>query len=168
MDFFELIKSRHSVRSFDSRPVGEALIEKILDAARLAPSAKNTQPWRFFVALDKGAKEKVVKTMAAHNQWAMDAGAIIVVLADMDYGHKKETKNYLIDIGLCLENLLLAAEDVGLGACPCTNFQNELLDKELGLPSNLNSIVVVAVGHKKGEPEIHEKKSVQEVVWPPQ
>ncbi len=165
MNLSELIKNRHSVRSFDPKKVDDSLVEKILESARLSPSAKNTQPWKFFIAQSTDAKDKVMKAMAKRNQWAKDAGVIFVILADMNHAYKKENKNYLIDIGLCLENMLLTAEDIGLGACACTGFENDILDKELELPQNLKSVVVVPVGYKKEEPEKHEKNSLQDIVW---
>ncbi|MCX8189933.1 MAG: nitroreductase family protein [Candidatus Diapherotrites archaeon] len=162
----KIIVKRSSVRAFDnSKKIPKTKIMKILKAGTLAPSARNSQPWRFYVAISEEAKTKVCEAMAERNPWAKEANAIIVLLADKNFAVRPDEKKYYIDIGLCLENILLEAVNQGLGACACTAFDKELLTKALGLPEHLEAVVVVPLGYEaKGKKFAEMKRKYGEIV----
>ncbi|MEM4598936.1 MAG: nitroreductase family protein [Candidatus Diapherotrites archaeon] len=158
-DFEKVIEKRISVRAFDnSKKVPMQKIKKILRAGTLAPSARNSQPWRFYVAVSENARAKICEAMAQRNPWAKEAGAIIVVVADKNAAFKPEEKKYYIDIGLCLENILLEVVNQGLGACACTAFDKEMLTKALALPEHLEAVVVVPLGYEAKGKKFEEVK----------
>ncbi|MCD6247716.1 MAG: nitroreductase family protein [Candidatus Diapherotrites archaeon] len=148
-EILEAIRKRASVRAYDkSKEVSKEQIEAILEAARLAPSARNTQPWAFYVAESDEAKAKVMKAMSEHNAWANEASVLLVVCADLRNVYRLEEKKYYVDIGLCLENILLEIVNQGLAACPCAAFDKERLARVLQLPEHLEPLIIVSVGYE--------------------
>ena len=126
MDFLQLVQARQSDRSYDKeRPVEPEKLERILEAARLAPSACNAQPWRFVVITDKELAQKAGKAAAGlgMNKFAKDAPVHILVVEESAnitslLGGKVKGKHFpLIDIGIVAAHIALAAEAEGLGSC---------------------------------------------------
>jgi len=109
MDAIECLKTRRSVRSFADKEIPANVIEDIIDAGRLAPTANNLQPWEFIVVTDKETRKKI----AALTDWGKfiaEAGACIVVLS-------KDTKYYIEDGSAATQNIMLAAWAHGIGTC---------------------------------------------------
>lgn len=160
-EILDAIRKRASIRAYDkSKKVNKEQIEAILEAARLAPSARNTQPWAFYIAESDEAKAKVMKAMSEHNAWANEASILIVLCADLRNAYRLEEKKYYIDIGLCLENLLLEVVNQGLAACPCAAFDKEKLARLLELQEYLEPVIIIPVGYEaKGKllEELREK-----------
>lgn len=156
MDLFDAVRERHSARAFSERPVEREKIDKMLEAGSFAPSAVNSQPWRFYVAESGDARGKVLKALMGFNSWAVHAPVLVIVMADLKNAYRKEQKNYKIDIGLCLENMMLAAEALGLGSCPCAGFDGKKLSEELGLPDYLEPEIILPVGYELGGKEAGE------------
>ena len=122
--FFELIEKRESCRSFDSRPVDKALLCRMIEAARLSPSACNSQPWHFTVFTGEKKEELARCTQRlGMNKFSSDAPALIVVseekatLAATIAGAVKDQEFAQIDIGLATAHLCLAATALGLSTC---------------------------------------------------
>ncbi len=109
MEFMEVIKKRRSIRKYKSDPVSQEDIDYILEAARLAPSWANTQCWKFIVVTDPKVKEDLA---SAGNSWIAQAPVIIVACADPSKpGTKRDQPYYMLDIGIAMEHLVLAAAD---------------------------------------------------------
>lgn len=160
MNVFEAIKKRHSTRAFSGKSVEKEKINRVLEAGSYAPSAVNSQPWRFYIAESEKAKQKVIRAMMPFNSWVKHAPVLIVVMADLRNAYGKEQKNYKVDIGLCLENMMLEAEELGLGSCACAGFDAEKLSRELALPEFLEPIIVLPIGYElsgKGFEELDKK-----------
>jgi len=176
METLEAIEKRHSVRDFLDKEVENEKIISILDAAIRAPSGMNRQPWHFLVITEEENKKNVLSAIASYNRWMSKAPVIIIALADSSafYG-REEQKTYLLDIGLAIENLLLAATDLGLGACVTIGFFAEKLQKALKIPNRFIPIAVIPVGYESNEKfadilikgvthSINRKKNFEEVV----
>ena len=148
MDVFEAIKKRKSVRSFEDKPVSKETLTKLLDAARVAPSAKNAQPWHFIVITDKKKREELSKGMFA--KWLHNAPVVIAACGD----EKASSKWFLVDTALALENMVLAATGEGLGTCVVGSFDESDVKKILGIPESLRVVALLAVGYA------NEKQSV--------
>ncbi len=152
MEFFETVEKRHSVRDFDAaREVAQDLVEEMLRCACLAPSAGNVQPWRFHVVRDPGVKGALAR--AALGQ-ACVAGApvVIVVGADLEahaasYGRRGVELYSIQDTAAAVENMLLAAASLGLGACWVGAFREEEAARALGLPPDVRPLAIVPVGY---------------------
>ena len=109
MDFFEVIKQRKSVREYSEKTIEKKLIENIIDAGRLAATARNEQPWEFIVTCDKEILKKIC-AICPNGPFIKDANCLIAVFS-------KNTKYYLEDCSASTQNMLLAIEALGLGAC---------------------------------------------------
>lgn len=142
MDFSELIKQRQSDRKYDTtRSVDRNLIIKCLEAARLAPSACNSQPWKFVVVDDKELLPQMASAAASMgmNKFAAEAPVIVaVVLEKMNFtarlGSVIKDKEYnLLDVGIAVEHFCLQASELGLGTCIMGWFDEKKVAKLLGI-----------------------------------
>ena len=160
-DFLELASSRQSDRAYDkTRVVEREKLERILEAARLSPSACNAQPWRFVVVTDPELSVKVGKATAGlgMNKFAKDAPVHILIVEDSAnisslLGSKIKDKHFpLIDIGIAAAHITLAAEAEGLGSCILGWFDEKELKKLLGIPSSKRLLLDRTIGYPvKGE-----------------
>jgi nitroreductase len=175
VDFAAIITARHSVRDFADRPVDHDVLQKVLDAAALAPSALNEQPWRFYVA-EGETRAKVGQVMAQSTvyladymellgperyeeacRWYTDlGGAPIVVGITMPRTEDVPTLiQRCISIGAATQNVLLAVTDAGLGACMVTfsYWVRDELGEAFGLEDDRVVVGLVVVGHPRGVAE---------------
>ena len=156
MDALEAIRRRRTVRSFTGAAIPRGDLETIVDAARLAASGYNRQPWDFIVVTDGGMIEQL--KIAA--QWMEKAGAIIAVVLD------PATKYWLEDGSAAVENMLLAATALGYGACWLEGYTLPLESQFkalLGVPDDKRLLTLVPIGVPVEWPT-KEKKSLQEVI----
>ena len=144
----ENIFERRSVRKFTSEPVSDKQIEKLLRAAMVAPSAKNVQPWRFVVIRDK----KILEEMAPKMPYArLETATVAIVVCGDVSGYNKFWEH---DCSAATENLLLAAQALGLGAVWTAASDEErapIVAEALGLPENIRPLCIVPVGYPDGE-----------------
>jgi len=149
MEFYEVIKTRRSIRSYKSEAVSEAVLDRILDAARIAPSGSNRQPWRFIVVRDPTVKAEVVKYCG--NQAFIGEAPVIIVACGLDIGYNRggwmEDKSVVMDVTIAFTQMILAARAEGLGTCWIGLFENEPLKKLLGIPEEYNIAAVTPLGY---------------------
>jgi nitroreductase len=149
MEFYDVIKTRRSIRSYKSEPVSEAVLDRILDAARIAPSGSNRQPWRFIVVRDPAVKTDVVKHCG--NQAFIGEAPLIIVACGPDIGYNRggwmEDKSVVMDVTIAFAQMILAARAEGLGTCWIGLFENEPLKQLLGLPDEFNIAAVTPLGY---------------------
>lgn len=156
MEVLEAVRTRRSIRSFDSRPVSDEDVIKILDAGRLAPSGGNRQAWSF-IYVENPQVLRMVKNCSTG--FYGDAPAAIVV------GMQNGVRSIgLLDIGFAVENMLLAAHSLGLGGCAIGSFNREAVKKIVSAPENWEPILVVSLGYPDVTPPTPSKKSLSEVV----
>jgi nitroreductase len=144
MDVFEAIKSRRSIRAYASTPVPEEDLNKILEAARLAPSAENIQPWYFIVVTDQEKKKQIAES-GFFAGFIKEAPILIVGCGD----RKASPRWYEIDVAIAMQNMVLAATAEGLGTCWVGSFDEELVRKLLKIPEHLEIIALLAVGYPR-------------------
>jgi nitroreductase len=151
MDLFDVIARRRSVRQFmPDRAVGDDQLKRILEAATMAPSAGNAQCWKFIVVHNKKLK-KTLATEAGHQLFIDQAPLILVVCADLEkagekYGARGRSTYALQETAAAIENMLLAAEALGLGACWIGSFDETKAAEILDLPKHLRPVAIVPVG----------------------
>ena len=155
-DFLELVKARQSDRAYDTtRAVEPEKLECILEAARLAPSACNAQPWKFVVVTDKELSQKVGKATAGlgMNKFAKDAPVHILVVEESAnitslLGGKVKNKHFpLIDLGIAAAHITLAAESEGLGSCILGWFDEKEIKLLTGIPASKRLVLVITIGY---------------------
>lgn len=168
MDIFDIFKLRRSIRSFTSEDVSEEQIEKIIDAARWAPSAGNIQPWEFVIIRRPEIKRKIAK--AALNQiFIEEAPAVIVVCADevrsgRVYGSRGVNLYCIQDTAAAIENMLLAICALGLGACWVGAFNEDDVRRTLNIPRGLRPVAIIPIGHPAEKPTPPRKRALKEII----
>lgn len=168
MDIFDIFKLRRSIRAFTSKEVSEEEIEKILEAARWAPSAGNIQPWEFIVVRRPDIKREIAR--AALNQtFIEEAPVVIVVCADEArssrvYGSRGATLYCIQDTAAAIENMLLAVCALGLGACWVGAFYEEEVRRILKIPRGLRPVAIIPIGHPAESPRPPHKRPLKEIV----
>jgi nitroreductase len=166
MDVFEAIEKRRSIRKYEPAPIPNEKLDKILEAARLAPSASNVQPRHFIVVTDEERKKAVSAGMFA--RFLRQAPVVIVACGD----EKKSPKWYPIDVSIAVENMVLAATGEGLGTCWIGSFDENKVRAVLKIPKNLRVVVLLALGYPSGKEGlgskvlrlVRKRKSLDEIV----
>ncbi|MBU4031449.1 MAG: nitroreductase family protein [Candidatus Thermoplasmatota archaeon] len=143
MEFFETVKSRKSVRAYDDRPVPDDVLAKILESARLSPSAKNLQPWHFIVVRDPAKRAAL-----SEGTWAKFLKDTPVVIVGCGDGKASPHWN-TIDTSIALQTLVLAATAEGLGTCWVGSFDVEKVKALLKIPENYDVICLIALGYER-------------------
>ena len=156
----ELIERRKSVRKYQSEKIPREKIERILEAARLAPSACNSQPWSFVVADAEPIRTRLAQAafsgIYAMNNFAMQAPVLIAVQTERSkfvaaLGGKFRGIQYsLVDIGIACAFISLAAEAEGIGSCLLGWFDEKAVKKVLGLPRNVKIDIMISMGYDAG------------------
>ena len=146
----DLLWQRKATRAISGRPVEPEKVEAVLQAARLAPSCRNNQPWRFLVLDEPQALEKARATLIEGNRWAATAPLLVVAYSrpDLDCRARDGREFYLFDLGLAVENLMLQATELDLVARPMAGFSQRRLKPAFGIPDEYVVAVVVAVGYE--------------------
>jgi len=147
MDFYEAVKKRVSVRSFLDRSVEEEKLNRILEAARLAPSARNLQEWRFIIVRDPGIRRRLVPA-AAGQGFVGEAPVIIVGCADTDeHVMRCGEKCYPIDVAIAMEHIALAAAAEGMGTCWIGAFYQDQVKMILNIPDEIKVVELMTLGY---------------------
>lgn len=165
MDVFEAIQERRSIRAYQDTPVPREKLEKILEAARLAPSAGNVEPWHFIAVTDREKRKIFSKDRAA--KFLSEAPVVIVACGDK----KASPKWCVIDVALAVENMVLTATNEGLSTCIVGRFEEKEVKETVKVPSNFEVLLLLAVGYSReeldlsGKPlhSVHSRKALSEV-----
>ena len=155
MDILEVIKTRRSIRKYESAPISEEEINKILEAGRWAPSADNSQPWRFIVLRSEEVKEKLADTLTWGRFLSQAALGIAVTVNPRASSHPVE------DGAAATQNMLLEAHSLGLGACWIGTYgsgNEESAKKVLNVPEDERLLSVIAIGRPAESPQRTRRK----------
>jgi nitroreductase len=147
MDIYEAIRTRKSVRAYLDRPIDERTLERVLEAARLAPSARNDQEWRFVVVRDRLARERVA-VEAARQPFIAQAAVLLACCAETD-GRVMRCGQpaYTMDVAIAMDHLTLAAVAEGLGTCWIGSFDETLVKQILGIPQAVRVVQLMPLGY---------------------
>ena len=159
METFDSISKRKSVREYQAKPIEKNLLEKLVDAGRRAPTARAVEPWEFVVVTDKEKLEKLGE-IASTGSFIKSAGSCIIIFC-------KDTKYYLEDGSAATENVLLAAADLGLGACWVAGDKKPYtgeVAKLLGVPPELKLISLISLGWPKVKTEQVKNRKLEDVI----
>jgi len=151
MNFHELARNRFSSRKYLDKPVEEEKLIKVLEAARIAPSAANKQPWLFYVVRENENRKNI--SQAYHREWLSTAPVIIVACADHKSVWKRsDGKDYCdIDLAIAIDHITLQATDLGLGTCWICNFDTVRCRQILNLPANVEPIAIIPLAYPADE-----------------
>ena len=163
MDILETIYTRRSIRQYTGEPVSREQLLEIIKAGTWAPSGRNNQPWRFVIVRDAAARQQL-GTHTKYHTVIEAASACIAVFIDKEaiYSEVKDHQS----MGACLQNMLLAAHGLGLGAVWLGEIlkNGEAVRKLLELPETLELMAVVAVGHPADQKRTSTRSDIKEVL----
>ncbi len=174
-DFYELVKHRQSTRAFDtSRTVDRDVINRVLEAGRLSPSACNAQPWHFIVVDEPELKDKVADAASARllgmNHFTKQAPVHIIVVEEKvnlssGIGGMVKDKHFaFLDIGIATAHICLAAEAEGLGSCILGWFAEAKMKKLLNIPENRRVVLDIVIGYPAQPLRDKKRKTTEEVI----
>ncbi len=168
MDVLRVIKNRRSIREFQDKRIEEKKINKLIEALIWAPSAGNLQARKFYFVFDNEIKQKLAKS-AMDQDFIAEAPLVIVACADYEriewkYGERGRELYCVVDTALSVENLLLAAWEIGLGGTTVGAFDDEEVKKILNLSEKQRPILIIPLGYPAESPEPPERVSEGEAV----
>ena len=174
-DFFEVVKSRRSVRAFSDKQIPKKILDTLIDVIRYAPSSLNGQPWEVIVVTEEETKERLV---SFKNQWCPNlkkeyradfikkAPAILVVCCDRERSYDRWLENGVI----AATYLLLAVTSLGLGATMLTAFNlqrpEQILEARqiLGIPGAVNPVCIIPVGYPAEKPAVKKLRKLEDLI----
>lgn len=168
MEFYEVIRTRRSIRSYEPRPVPEEVLTRALEAARVAPSGSNRQPWKFILVRDEEMKRRLIP-LCGYQDFIAEAPILFVACGrNIHYnrGGYMGDLSMLVDVTIAVSQLTLAARAEGLGTCWIGSFDNEAIKELLGIPEDVNVVALTPLGYPRGkgfsEPGL--RKALSEIV----
>jgi len=165
MDFQELIRARYSCRAYRSDPVAEDQLAQVLEAARLAPTADNRQPFRLVVIRTAGREQELQRVYG--KDWFVHAPIVIAAcgVPAENWVRKQDGKNYNdVDVAIVMDHLILAAADLGLGTCWIAAFDPAAARELLELPEGVEPVAFTPLGHPADTPRQKTRKKSDELV----
>jgi len=165
MDLLPEIVRRVSVREFVPKPIEGEVLDRILDAGRLAPSAKNRQPWRFVVFRDAEKKARLQEASFGQEHVGAAAAVIACCSTNTEYRMTNGQPAYPIDISMAASFMMLQAVREGLGTCIVTTYDESLVQDVVAVPYSMRVVLLLLLGYPAGEvSEHHERFSGSRII----
>ena len=164
MDFLELVRKRYSVRAYRPDPVEEEKLQRVLEAARLAPTATNSQPFQIIVIPTAGREADLQRIYG--RRWFTQAPLVICACAIPNQGWARmDGKSYTdVDVAIVMDHLILAATELELGTCWIAAFDPDAAREVLDLPEGVEPIVFTPLGYPADQPRPKVRKPLSELV----
>lgn len=164
MNIYETIKTRRSVRAYKDEKIDEAVLNRILEAARLAPSTHNSQEYKLLIVKDAEKKKALAK--AALNQGFIAQAPVIIVgvALDSELDNDSMVPFYAVDLAIAFDHITLAAAAEGLGTCWIGAFKQGEVKKILNIPDQYEVIALMPLGFPNDKPGLKTRKSLKELV----
>jgi nitroreductase len=166
VNVYEAIMKRRTIRRFEDKPVPYKVLEKCVDAGRLAPSGRNKQPWEYIIVDDKQLLPRLFDNIGGSVKLPPEEGgprpentpqAYIIIVIDKSLELiANQRRMVLYDIGIAAENIILTALEEGIGCCPILSFNEESIKKALGIPEGYDVGLVIAMGYPQESPVVEE------------
>jgi len=164
MDVFTAISQRSSVRAYKATDVEEDKLKKVLEAARLSPSASNRQDWKFIVVKNKETRKKLAK--AAFGQSFIGEAPVVIVACGMEpkamlaCGQPMHT----VDVSIAFAYMILQAYELGLGTCWIGAFNEDETKKILSIPEHVRVVAMTPLGYPNQPPSQKSRKTLDQIV----
>lgn len=164
MDFGDLIRTRYSVRSYKPDLVEEEKLQQVLEAARLAPTAANRQPFQLVVIHSTGREEDLKRIYA--RDWFVQVPLVICacVIQELAWTRRDSKRYGEVDVAIAMDHLILAATELGLGTCWIANFDPEAVREILGMPNEVEPLIVTPLGYPADALRPKTRKSLSDLV----
>jgi len=157
------IEKRYAVKEFQEQSVPEDVVHRILEAGRLAPSAKNRQAWRFIAIVDPVLRGKI--TEAAYGQDCVRTAPCIIALCttNIDYKMPNGQLSYPVDLGVASAFMMLQATHEGIGSCPVTTFSEPDVSRALTMPYGMKIVMLITLGYPLDPPGLRSRMALSRV-----
>lgn len=164
MDVFGAISQRRSIRRYKTREVEDEKLDKILESARIAPSAANRQEWKFIVVKDDKTRQKLVD--AAHGQKFVAQAPVTMVACSTESERQMPCGQYAytVDLSIAVSFMILQATELGLGTCWLGAFDEEMVKQVLDIPADIRVPAMFSLGYADEDPDQRPRKSLNEIV----
>ncbi len=169
MELYEVLKTRRSVRKYRPDPVPEDKLRRILEAARVAPSWSNLQCWKFIIVRDSGRRAELAESMPEKNPARRAVGEtaplVLVLCANPSESGRQDGKDYyLLDAGLAMQQLMLAAHAEELGTCWVAWFDENRVRESCSVPPEHRVVALTPLGYPEKQPSEKPRKELGEIV----
>ncbi|MGE5593900.1 MAG: nitroreductase family protein [Betaproteobacteria bacterium] len=164
MDFMDVVKERRSVRAYEDRDVSTDTLERVLEAARLAPSASNRQMWKFIVVRDPERRRLLAEAANGQSFVAQAPVVIAGVALRADHVMSCEVPSYAVDLAIAMEHIALAAASEGLGTCWIGAFSQPKAREVLGVPDHYKIVALMPLGYPADSPRPKVRKPLKDIV----
>lgn len=174
MEVLQAAKTRRSIRKYKTTPVDDKTLGLVLEAARWAPSWKNTQCWRFIVVRDSNIKAELANILGSNRAAEAIRSAPVVIVACAELGKSGYSDGklatdkgdwYMFDVALAMQNLVLAAHSLGLGTVHVGLFDAKRVESILEVPEGFCVVEMTPLGYPDQEPEARPRKELSELVF---
>jgi len=164
MTIFETIQARYSVRRYLAKPVEDEKLMRVMEAARLAPSASNRQEWRFIVVKDREKRQALMQ--AAKGQEFVGQAPIVIACCAQTNNHVMACGQlcYPIDVAIAIEHICLQAVEEGLGTCWIGAFYEDPVKKLLDIPDEVRVVELLTLGYAGDKPSVKNRLPLEEIV----
>ncbi|MBN1557139.1 MAG: nitroreductase family protein [Lentisphaerae bacterium] len=164
MPVLSAIRNRYSCRAYEDRPVEQEKLDAVLEAGRLAPSAKNMQEWRFVVVRDAATRRKLVP--AANNQRFVGEAPVVIACCGTQYDYTMRCGHRAcpIDVAIAIEHMALQAVAEGLATCWIGSFYEDRVKSVLGIPDAVRVIELLPLGYPADRPRPRQRVPIEDIV----
>ena len=164
MQIIPAIINRFSATSFDKKKLHLETINRIVEAGRLAPSAKNRQEWRFVIVRNQDMINKLADAAFGAEQFVSASALVVTCTTNIDYRMPNGQLSYPVDMGVATAFMLLQATHEGVGSCTMTTYDEQEVKGLLSIPHAMRVVTIIALGYNKPGDQIRDRKSFSDVV----
>jgi len=170
MEFYDVIKSRQSIKKFKDSPINSEKLARMINAAMMSPSWKNNTAYKFILVDEKKDLEQISKSIMNKDNSAaqsiLDAPMTLVVVADPNASGDIENREYyLVDSAIAMEHFILAATNEGYGTCWIGAIDEAIIKKTLSIPENYKVVALTPIGEISEGKEHYDKKDIKDFVF---
>jgi nitroreductase len=164
MEVLTALRKRRSIRSYLNTPIEEEKLNKVLEAARISPTAKNRQEWKFIVVKSEEIKQRLLPAVKGR-KFVVEAPVIIVACAtESSFIMPCGQPAYTVDLSIAMSYMILEAQELGLGTCWLGGFFEDQLKEILEIPENVRVVAMTPLGYPGEKPFARPRKSLEEIV----
>ncbi|MBU3093621.1 nitroreductase family protein [Clostridium sp. CM028] len=170
MEFYDVVKSRKSIKKFKNTPVNKEKLAKMIDSAMMSPSWKNNTSYKFILVDEKNKLEQISKSIMNKDNSAaqsiLDAPMTAVIVAKPDASGEVENREYyLVDSAIAMEHFILSATNEGYGTCWIAAIDEDIIKKALAIPQNYKVVAMTPIGEIAESKEHNNKKDAKDYVF---
>jgi nitroreductase len=164
MEVLTALRERRSIRAYLNKPIEDEKLERVLEAARISPTAKNRQEWKFIVVKNEEIKQRLLPAVK-DRKFVVEAPVVIVACAtEPTFVMPCGQPAYTVDLSIAMSYMILEAQELGLGTCWLGGFFEDQVKEILGVPGNVRVVAITPLGYPAEKPKARPRKMLEEIV----